>query len=142
MKKIIIGIIIASLVVISVCVPCWVDDLALSGYEEKIEKSIAEVPEIKVLQVVSGCGNSSGTGDHTELYVAVLVETNLYEDDIKNKITGITDVHDVRANGYKTLVMDMIDLNFDEKSYNGRGNCYILEFSERAPCSSFDMRGV
>lgn len=144
MKKIIIGmligILIASLITISACVPYWIDDLALSTYKEEIEKRIDDIPEVATLQVVSGCGNNSGTGNHTDLYVAVLVETNLEIDDIKNKITGITDVYDC-ANGYRTLAMYIINLSFNEESHSGSENCYILEFSKRAPCSAFDMRG-
>ena len=123
------------------CISYWVDDYALSVYREEVEKSLSEVPEVTVLEVVSGCGNSSGTGDHTELCVAVLIETALDKDDIRGKVADITDIYDVYENGYKTLVMDRIDLRFKEENYNGSVNCYILEFLKRAPCSSLDFRG-
>lgn len=121
--------------------PYRINDAACSVYRNEIEDRVANVSEINVLQVVNGCGNSVGTGNHTDLYVAVLVETSLFENDLKERITNVSLVHDVEQKGNSTLAMEIIGLSFSEVELDSNLNYYILEFAKESPCSDFDMRG-
>ncbi len=140
-KKLIISVLSVLVVGMLLCLPYWINDVACSVYREEIVDGIEDVSGINILQVVNACGNSSGKGNHTDLYVAILVETSLTETDIKNEIVNISSVHDVEKNGHSTLVMEIMNLNFNEETFNSNQNCYILEFSKESPCSIFDMRG-
>ena len=122
--------------------PCWINDYSCSVYREEVESSLEEISEISVLQVVSGCGSSTGTGDHTDLYVAALVKTELGEDDIESVLTDITDIYNVSEGEKITMSMVLMNLRFDEENYSGEGNLYILEFSKRTPFSWLDLRGA
>ncbi len=140
-KKLLISVCSFLFIVIIFCLPYWINDFSCSVYRNKIEDSVANIPEVNVLQMVSGCGNSNGTGDHTDLYVAVLVETSLVEEDLENIIPNVSWVHNAEQNGNSTLAMKNIGLNFKEVKFNSNLNYYILEFVKRSPCSAFDMRG-
>ncbi len=143
-KALKVGIIVSGVIVgvLVHCLPYWINDYSCSVYREEVESSLADVSEISVLQVVNGCGNSSGTGDHTDLYVAALVKTDLSEADIENRIADIVEIHDVSEDGKVTSSMEHVNLRFDEENYDGKGNLYILEFSKRTPFSWLDLRGA
>lgn len=141
-KKLLISVFSFLFIVILFCLPYWINDFACSVYRNKVEDSVVNISEVNVLQVISGCGNSSGTGDHTDLYVAVLVETRLLEKELKNKIANVSWVHNVKQNGNSTLAMEIIGLKFNKVKHNRGFYYYILEFVNKSPCSAFDMRGV
>ncbi len=140
-KKLCISAFCLIFIIIISYLPYRINDFSCSVYRNKIEDSLANISEVNVLQVVSGCGNSSGTGNHTDLYVAVLVETSLFEEDLKNKITNVSWIHNVEQDGNSTLAMEIIGLNFNEAKFNSNLNYYILEFAKASPFSAFDMRG-
>ena len=127
--------------IIALSVPCWLNDELCSEYRSEIEASLADVPEITVLQVINGCGNTSGTGDNTDLYVAALVKANLDEDSIERAVPGTMDIQAVADEGESTLSMEIINLNFAEENYNDSENLYIIEFSKRTAFSWLDLRG-
>lgn len=121
--------------------PYLVNDALCSDYRDEIEASLADVADITVLQVVNGCGNSSGTGDHTDLYVAALVKANLGEDVIERAFPDAMDIQAVADEGERTLAMELINLSFDEENYDDSKNLYIIEFSKRTLFSWLDLRG-
>ncbi len=146
MKKTIICVVCVIIGVILLRLPYQINDRACLEYRKEIEASFIDMPEVAVLQVVSGCGNSSGTGDHTDLYVAVLVETGLDKENLEKEISDIAEIHDVRETGDKTFAMDMIDLSFEEENYTDNANYYIIEFLKESPfagtpLSALDLRG-
>ncbi len=137
-KKIIIGCLIIFFIIIILCLPYWINDVACLIYKNEIKNNLAEISELNVIEILNACGNSSGTGNHTDLYVAVLAETNLTEADIKNKISDVDLIYDTEKNTYSTLAMRTMNLSFKLKS---KQKSYILEFHKPSPCSDFDFRG-
>ncbi len=51
------------------------DDIVLIKYRSGNLKTLNnELPDdVVIMEIVSGCGNTGGTGNHTDLYVSVLV---------------------------------------------------------------------
>ncbi len=141
MKKTIICVACVIIGVILICLPYQINNRACSKYRSEIEARLANVADITVLQVVNGCGNSSGTGDHTDLYVAALVKANSREDAIERAFPDAMDVRAVVDEGERTLAMKLINLSFDEENYDDSKNLYIIEFSKRTLFSSLDLRG-
>lgn len=140
MKKTIICVACVIIGVILLCLPYQINNHACSKYRSEIETSLANVADITVLQVVNGCGNSSGTGDHTDLYVAALVKANS-RDGIERAFPDAMDVRAVVDEGERTLAMELINLSFDEENYDDSKNLYIIEFSKRTLFSWLDLRG-
>lgn len=125
----------AALVLLFVLSPV-IDDIALNHYEEETTSALELPPDTKIIGTVSKCGNTSGTGNHTEMYLAVLVKTSLSEK-TWNEYGFIS--HSVSADGEQTYTMKVLNLDFPHM--DEPDGCYILEYAEDAPCSSFDLRG-
>ena len=134
-KRIITSCLIIFFIIIIICLPYWINDIACLIYKNQIKNKLAEISELNVIEILNACGNSSGTGNHTDLYVAVLVETSLSETDIKNSISEVCYVHEAEKN---SLAMRIMNLSFKLKSNR---KSYILEFKKLSPCSFFDFRG-
>ena len=112
------------------------DDLALGRYRSEVLENLALPPGTGVVEVVSGCGNTSGTGNHTELYVGILVKTSLSEE---AWAALCPDSRSVSAQGPDTPAMGGLGLSFAQ--LETAEGVYILEFSTPAPFSDFDLRG-
>ncbi len=99
----------------------------------------------KIIEVVSGCGNTSGTGNHTEILICLLIKSNLSQEKItefyKNNYQYV-DVVKVEKEEPFMLSMQLLGLEFKKlkgiKDYNGY---YIVEMVENAVSSDFDLRG-
>ena len=109
--------------------PIWIwfaapviDDMALSRLRADILK---DIPPEQVVEVVSGCGNTGGAGNHTELYVAVLVR-------------GGSSSQPITQGLLQTPEMRSLDLSF---SFNDGSGYHIVDRCKSAPCSWFDLRG-
>lgn len=128
-------------VAISFCLPYWVNDISCYLYKNKIEDEVFANSKVKVLQVINGCGNSSGGGNHTDLYVGILIETVLSKDELLYEFSDVRYVYNIEKRGEKTLAIKNMNLRFDEQKYSDNQDYYILEFIKESPCSEFDMRG-
>ena len=136
MKKIIIGILIALLAFISVCVPYWVDDLACAKYHTKIENVVLSVDELKVIDMLSGCGNPAN-GDHTSKIVVVLIETQMTLDELKNKFPDSFRIMPFDELLNETETFDRFSKHVTENSDDN----YVIVYSESAPFYYLDLRG-
>ncbi len=112
------------------------DNIALGNYKKEVLDTLNLPPNTEIVETISGCGNTGGTGNHTEMYVAILVKTTLSEEEWKS-YSFIS--HDVLADGEKTFAMSLVGVYFshidDPEGY------YILEYAREAPYSDFDIRG-
>ena len=117
-----------------------VDELALPGYRQGVLDSLSLPAGAHVVETVSGCGNTGPTGNHTELYVAVLVSAEEGADALRRQFPYL---HDAAKEGLSTDVMDRLGLAFTEPSTatGAQKDYYILEFAKEAPLSELDLRG-
>jgi len=121
--------------------PGWINDISCRIYRNEVESSLADESYINVLQLLHECGNSSGTGNHTDLYVVALVETDIQREKLEDKVPGVREVFDADKNNYITPAMKIMNLKFNKESAGDGRNCYILEFSRPSPCYAFDISG-
>ncbi len=142
-KVLIYAVTLILLIMVLICaikLPMLINDLALSKYETQVLQDLKLPEGVTVVEYISACCNSSGTGDHTDLYVAVLVKSEVDKEVLvkaAEKLYGF--VYDVKTRGDKTLAMKIADIEFGEKIEN-TDNCFIMEFSKRAPL--LDLRGT
>ena len=113
-----------------------VDDIALTQFKSHLIETLALPPNTQMVDVVSGCGNTGGTGNHTELYVGILLKTTLSQEEWN---LYYPNVHNVFLHGETTWSMSAVNLSFS-KIDNPQGH-YILEKQKTAPWSNFDIRG-
>ena len=113
-----------------------IDNIALARYETQILEELDLPPDAEVIEIIHGCGNTGGTGNHTEMYVGMLVKTSLPAEEWEEYHYQ---VYSTLTHGMETWAMGCVGLSFSEE-YIAEGY-YILEFIESAPCSEFDLRG-
>lgn len=134
---VVLAVVIFSVAVISIIIaifsfPKVIDDMSAFKYRNDILSNL-DLPEgAEILETVHGCGNTSGTGDHTEMVVAILVKTN--DPDSLSDLAAL-----VEDGCTQTDLMAYIYKSFE---YSGSfKDCYVLEYIESAPLGCLDMRG-
>ena len=117
-----------------------VDELALYGYRQEVLDSLSLPAGTQVVETASGCGNTGPTGNHTELYVAVLVTAEGGADELRQQFPYL---HDAVEDELSTGSMEQLGLAFTEAdtAAGAQKDYYILEFFKEAPLSDFDLRG-
>ena len=144
---IIAGIVLIGIIVCAIKLPMYINDKALARYETQVLQNLVLPDDAVVEEYISACCNSSGTGNHTDLYVAVLVKSTVDYETIKQSIDGFSledtncFVYDVARLGDKTLAMEITGISFSKDIENAE-NYYIIAFNKRAPMSWFDLRGM
>lgn len=135
------------LIALLIQLPIYVNDTALLQFEQKVLGKLNFSEEVVFVESISACCNSSGTGNHTDLYVAVLVKSaadcETLSETVKNSFAEedtYCNIYLVEKNGSETLAMKIADISFSKKIEQPTGY-YILEFNKRAPLSLFDLRG-
>lgn len=110
----------------------------------EMKKSTPPV-KTEIIEVVSGCGNTGGTGNHTEILICLLIKSDLPQEKITELYKGIysyIDVVKVKKEETSTFSMQTVGLEFEKlkgiKEYN---RYYIVERIEDAVSSEFDLRG-
>ena len=121
-------------------VPMKINDFKLAGFTQDVIENI-EIPEkTSMVDYIAECGNSSGTGDHTDLYVIVLIESDLDYDTLAShfvKDEYFWRMQDVHQQGEQTIGMKCMDLLFDV-DFDKKKNYYILEYNKS---TILDFRG-
>lgn len=112
------------------------DTVALHFYKAETLRALSLPPDTAIVQAASGCGNTGGTGNHTELYVAVLVETSLSEEAFLARFPG---AQPVAPQDDETWSMACVGVSFTQPIPAAGG--YVLEYAKPAPFSAFDLRG-
>lgn len=136
MKKIGIGISIVLAIVIVLGLPYWINDIACISYKKDIESTITNISDVKVLDMLNGCGNIAN-GNHTHLIVTALVESDLPEESVKNKFPDAHDVIPYELLYYETKTSEQ----FKKHITDDTKNYYVLVYAKSAPFYYIDFRG-
>ena len=123
--------------------PVLIDNIACTVYKNRIIKSIMLPENAIVIDTVSGCGNTSGTGNHTESYVAVLVksDTPLNRSELSKTVNVKFDDFDVFSFKEPTFTPGAVSVSFVLSEEQNIDDYYVLWFCRRAPMSWLDIRG-
>ncbi len=116
---VLVGILISALIII----PGKINDYNLDKYTKEVLSGVKLPEKTEIVEYVAGCGNSTGAGDHTDLYVAILLKSELSWQELSQTFGR---VHIVETRGDKTLAMDIIGLEFEAKTEDN--GYYIVEF--------------
>lgn len=134
------------------CSPMIINDIAGLIYRIEITADLAKISETEVKQVISGVGHTCGNGDHTELWLGVIVRSDLsceeIQTDLRNMGYPVSDsyyIDTVVVNDFTQLYTSeaMINLHkqFDLSDVADTDGLYIIEFNKTAPCF-LDIRGA
>ena len=122
----------------------------------KEEMSGQAMPEkTELIEIVAGCGNTSGTGDHSEVLICLLVKSELSAEELNEFFsTSFRDPEDETNNRHSvevirvtngkttTLAMGIVGLKFrDMPEAIDDNDLYIIQRVENAVSSFFDLRG-
>ncbi len=123
--------------VLLIYIPQIVNDFACMIYRAEIEANFRGNDEIEVVKIVHACGNTSGTGDHTELWVGILIKTDYTYEELVFALadSGVDDISQVNE-------LDIWQNKFGISAFENKDGYYILEFIKSAPLSWFDLRGA
>lgn len=149
----VIPVIIFIVVVPYVVFPILNDTKANNLKEEMLSQAMPEKTEL--VEIVAGCGNTSGTGDHTEVLVCLLVKSELsaeelyefFSTDYKGPNPEKTNRHYVEVFAVTegkttTLAMETVGLKFERTAEGlNTDDLYIVLRTEDAVSSVFDLRG-
>ena len=126
-------------------VPQMVNDAALKTFSEEIVGNLTMSENSEMVEYISGCGNTSGTGNHVELYVAILIKSSLDKEELlsyyKNDEYFLWIDHIESYSDGRTIGMVATGKEFDSDIQSGDAY-YILEYSKSAPLSWLDIRGA
>ena len=126
MKKSILAISAAALIVLAISalilLPGKINNYNLDKYANEVLSSVNLPQKTEMIEYVSGFGNSTGAGDHTDLYVAILLKSELSWEELSETFGR---VHIVETSGDKTLAMELIGLEF--KTNTADSGYYIVE---------------
>ncbi len=136
MKKVIIWLLVLSLVVICQCVPYWVDDFACEQYKTEIEKAIAEVEGISMIDTLIECGNVAN-GNHTYLIVNALIKTEDQEEIVNDKFPDAYEVLPFEKLRFETEMIEQ----FSKYVVDNSKNYYVVVYAKSAPFYYLDFRG-
>ena len=121
-------------------VPQMVNDAYLPSFRKEVLENFTLPEGSEMVEYVSSCGNSSGTGNHTDLYVVVLIESDL--DYVTLAEHFKEDEHfwrmqNVKEHGEHTIGMGCMGLKF-ETEFDEPDKYFILEYNKSA---MLDFRG-
>ena len=130
------------LVFLAFVVPIAVDDIACSAFTRDVKNSIVLPSGAEILEVKNACANSSGTGNHTELVVALLIESDvpLDEDEI-SEASGMT-LFVKLFNDVSDDVAWMSQMGIRFPGQDTADNRYVVMAVKSAPMSWLDIRGM
>lgn len=113
-----------------------VDDIALGRYRSQVLRELGLPEGITLVETIAGCGNTGGTGNHTELFVAVLLKTELSEEEFR---AYYPHAYNAEEKGWETWAMGCVGVRFRQPQEEG--SYHILEFIKSAPWGDWDIRG-
>ena len=139
-------------VVLLLCSPMIINDIAGLIYRIEITADLDRISETDVLQVISGVGHTCGNGDHTELWIGVVVRSGCSREELQTALRDmgypVSDSYYIDTVVVKTFTQPytsgaMINLNkqFNFSTIADADGLYIIEFNKTAPCF-LDIRGA
>lgn len=118
-------------------VPIIVDNAACLSFENEVMRSLSLPEGAAVVDSARICANTSGTGDHTELCVAVIITSG--RPFMPQEVLDIPDA----AAAFADVSGRTVDLGGGRITFETDvpENGYVLVAVKSAPMSSFDLRG-
>jgi len=101
----------------------------------------------EVIEIISGCGNTTGTGNDVEIWIGLLVKSELSKEELlkfyRNLYGKDIQVYEVAADSSRySLTMDILKIEFNSlKNLSNYDNHFIIERPEEAVFENFDFRG-
>lgn len=114
--------------------PIIVDNLACAAFEKDVIRNLNLPDGAAVIEYDRTCANLGGTGDHTELCVAIIIESDVPID--PDKVVTLADTFAYIEKAPEKLVGYNIRFK-----HNIPENGYVLIVARTAPMSSLDIRG-
>ena len=129
-----------------------INDIAGLIYRIEITADLDRISETDVLQVISGVGHTCGNGDHTELWIGVVVRSGCSREELQTALRDmgypVSDSYYIDTVVVKNFTQPytsgaMINLNkqFNFSTIADTDGLYIIEFNKTAPCF-LDIRGA
>lgn len=138
--------------VLLLCSPMIINDISGLFYRLEITADLARIAETDIVQVISGVGHTCGNGDHTELWLGVIVHSDLSREELQTSLRDmgypVSDsycIDTVVVNDFTQLYTSEATINlnkqFDLSTVADTDSLYIIEFNKTAPCF-LDIRGA
>ena len=123
-------------------VPVAVDNIACAAYAKRAKKAVILPDGAVILDVRHACGNTSGTGDHTEMVAALLIESKvpLDAEDLSAQSGVQFFVMPYSSFEYDTPWLKWIGIEFNVQTADD--NYYVVVALKSAPMSWLDIRGM
>ena len=114
----------------------------------------APVPEqTEVVEVIAGCGNTGGTGNHTEIWIGMLVKSELSQEELtdfykqwqetngKTPYIRVENAKEERGSEY-SFILSLLQMELRSmRTISDYTGYYVVGVTENAVSSSFDLRG-
>lgn len=127
-------------------VPVAVDNIACAAYAKRAERAIILPDGAVILDVQHACGNTSGTGDHTEMVAALLIESDVPLDakplsaQLGMEFSAMPySSWEYDSWEYDTPWLKWIGIEFDVQT--ATDDYYVVVALKSAPMSWLDIRG-
>ncbi len=100
----------------------------------------------EIVEVISGCGNTGGTGNHTEVWIGLLVKSGLSKEELLKYYSDLYDYIEVYETvtdgaGYSMIMQFIDDESKSFKNISTHDDYFIIGRTENAISSFFDLRG-
>ena len=124
------------------------NDVYAQSLADEMKK--ANLPgQTEIVAMIWDCVNTSGTGNHTEAWVVMLIKTELAREELVEYYKWLyinaykIDVYEVTEDEKSTLAMNIAQKNFQSlENIQNHNGYYIIERAERNEFYSFfDLRG-
>ena len=129
------------------CIPIYLNNKKT----EKLTQEMLNAPlpnKTELIELFSGCGNTSGTGDHVEIWIGLLVKSELSKRELlefyRNSYKYI-EVYEVTTKTeleYCYFIMDRLGISFENLKNVSHDDGYFIVGRTESPASSFDIRGM
>ncbi len=145
LKRGLLTLVIAPIAIIVVIVSLYIifpilNDIKANRLATDWAENIALPDNTEIVEVISGSGNTGGTGNHTEIWAGILIKSNLSSDEV-NAFFG-SDVFVVDKSNTRTFIMSLMNKKFSYLDIStDYDDLYIIEIIDEAVSSEFDLRG-
>ena len=156
MKKKQLVIIVPMAIFIIIIAPYFIVPVLNDARTSIITNEVASLPipeRTEILEIVSGFGNTSGTGNHTEIWIGMLLKSELSKDEIQDFFTktyqfrypgdrSSIETYSVKEDRHYSLVLSLIGKDLKKlKSDTDHDGYFVVGITENAISSFFDLRG-
>lgn len=141
MKKNVIFVSIAILLVLLLCSPYLIDNTAANLFKSEIEEKIESTENVTLIKAKVGLGNVGGTGNHTDMCVFALIKSELSEQQLSDLFDNEIGIKKADNSSFNTDAMKALGISFEDVTFEEGEEYYVVEFIKQAPCSDFDLRG-